>query len=289
MSAVPYPHVVDPGLTTRALDVANRLAHDAADVLVATAGRRAASATPTTHPYDWVSDTDWTLERHTRRVLTAEFPGIPVLGAKDRAEQDARAPAMQWIVDPVDGTANYLAGLCWYAYSLALVDAAGPIIGVVADPSQDRICTAARGRGLHANGEPVRGLAATGQAAGGIICAELRPERFAAVAHHCAALGVGVRVLGSATLAITQVALGRAVAALLDDVDVSDVAAALCLAEQAGACTVEPDARIGHGYRCGLRPRELIVAAPNVLDDVLGWWQATRPEANTAARMSQHR
>src|SRR5437660_11449648 len=70
---------VDPGLLSRALEVAGRLANDATDVITATAGRGARPGTKDS-PFDWVSDTDRTLERHTRRVLTAEFAGIPEVG-----------------------------------------------------------------------------------------------------------------------------------------------------------------------------------------------------------------
>src|SRR5215472_10624730 len=68
---------VAPGLISHALEVAGRLANDATDVITATAGR-GAKPTAKESPFDWVTDTDRTLERHTRRVLTAEFPGIPV-------------------------------------------------------------------------------------------------------------------------------------------------------------------------------------------------------------------
>ncbi|HUQ55080.1 MAG TPA: inositol monophosphatase, partial [Lentzea sp.] len=69
---------VDPGLVSIALEVAGRLANDASDVIMATAGRGARPGDDDASPFDWVTDTDRTLERHTRRVLAAEFPDIPV-------------------------------------------------------------------------------------------------------------------------------------------------------------------------------------------------------------------
>src|SRR5436309_11725151 len=79
------PRPVEPGLLSRALEVAGRLANDATDVITATAGRGARPGTKDS-PFDWVTDTDRTLERHTRRVLTAEFPGIPVVGEEFGAD-----------------------------------------------------------------------------------------------------------------------------------------------------------------------------------------------------------
>ena len=81
---------------------------------------------------------------------------MPVVGEEFGADLGADVAEYRWVVDPVDGTANYVAGVPWCAYSLALVDASGPVVGVVADPYRGQIYAAARGRGARANGTPVR-------------------------------------------------------------------------------------------------------------------------------------
>src|SRR2546430_11264370 len=171
------PRPVEPGLLSRALEVAGRLANDAHDWISATAGRGAHPSTLDS-PFDWVTDTDRILERHTRRVLTAEFPGIPVVGHEFGADHGADVAEYRWVVDSVDGTANYVAGVPWCAYSLALIDASGPVVGVVADPSRAQIYAAARGRGARANGVPVRVVPRA--PAGGRLCGAPVPERAAA-------------------------------------------------------------------------------------------------------------
>src|SRR6195256_4468578 len=133
VSSSPRARRVAPLLLSHALEVAGRLANDATDVITATAGRGARPGTKDS-PFDWVTDTDRTLESHTRRVLTAEFPGIPVVGEEFGAASGVADSASRWVVHPVDGTANYVAGVPWCAYSLALVDADGPVVWVVADP-----------------------------------------------------------------------------------------------------------------------------------------------------------
>jgi myo-inositol-1(or 4)-monophosphatase len=263
------PAPVDPGLLSRALDVAGRLANDAAEVITATTGRGVATGAVTkANPFDWVTDTDRTLERHTRRVLAAEFPDVPVVGEEYGADANAAAAPLRWVVDPVDGTANYVAGFPWCAYSLALVDADGPVVGVLADPSRAQIYAAARGRGVRANGTPVR-IDPRTTAAGGLICAESPSQELldAAAAHHA-----GIRVLGSSALAIAQVALGRATAAVLDRYHEWDVAGALCLAAEAGAVVVDRDGRADP-----LPADGLLVAAPGVADEVHGWWRGASP------------
>jgi myo-inositol-1(or 4)-monophosphatase len=264
---------VAAGLVSSALEVAGRLANDATDVITATAGRGGSPAEDES-PFGWVTDTDRILERHTRRVLTAEFPGIPVLGAEIGAGRGAGAAPVdseyRWVVDPVDGTANYLAGMPWCAYSLALVDVDGPVVGVVADPYRAQIYAAARGRGARANGNPVR-LAARDGVAGAIVCTELTGGgpwpgmvEFIAAA---AGAHVGVRILGSAALAVVQVALGHAAATVLPAVREWDVAAALAVAGEAG-CVI----RGADGLAAALPTDGLIVAAPGVTDEVFGWW-----------------
>lgn len=264
-------------IISRALEVAGRLANDAAEVITATAGRGAAPGARTS-PYDWVTDTDRTLDRHTRRVLAGEFPGVPVLGEQWGGPEGPGpalpgtdgGPELMWVVDPVDGTANYLAGLPWCGYSLALLDAQGPLVGVIADPYQAQIYAAARGRGLRANGRVVAGASAdtARPLAGALICTELSADddrgTLATLAGACRTAQVGLRVLGSSALSVTQVALGRAAAAVLHHYEVWDVAGALALAAESGASITSLE-----GVAGPLPLGGLVVADPVVADEVL--------------------
>lgn len=263
---------VDPGLVSRALEVAGRLANDAADVISATAGRDARPLV-TDSPFEWVTDTDRTLERHTRRVLASEFPGIPVVAERfdDRDVPDVSTADYHWVVDPVDGTANYLAGVPWCSYSLALVDADGPVVGVVADPYRAQIYAAARGRGMRANGSPIR-LPHRSTLAGAIVCTELgRAGMWPGMAefiHRAAYEHAQVRVLGSASLAVSQVALGHAAAAVLEGCRTCDIAGAAALATEAGAEVLDRN-----GNRVNpMSTDALLVAAPGVASQVLALW-----------------
>ncbi|MCE7005629.1 inositol monophosphatase [Kibdelosporangium philippinense] len=266
------PRPVEPGLLSRALEVAGRLANDATDVITATAGRGARPGGKDS-PFDWVTDTDLTLERHTRRVLTAEFPGMPVVGQEFGADIGSDAAEYRWVVDPVDGTANYVAGVPWCAYSLALVDASGPVVGVVADPYRGQIYAAARGRGARANGVKVS-LTDRFNTAGSIVCTELTRTGpwpgMGGFIERAARAHAGVRVLGSAALAIAQVALGHAAAAVLHSYHEWDVAGAVALAIESGASVLDR-----HGEDAALPVDGLLVAAPGVSDEVLSWWQET--------------
>lgn len=281
---------VSSALISHALEVAGRLANEAAEVIAATAGR---SATPgaKAHPFDWVTETDRALERHTRRVLASTFPGAAVLGEEFGGTASVIAngpdpgadhgtgtvtlpgepngPDLLWIVDPVDGTANYVAGLPWCCYSLALVDASGPLVGVIADPNQGQIYAAARGRGIRANGSPIPPSPVKTLAGSLLMVEPNRPERSpdtGALLARCRSEHVGPRILGSSALAIVQVVLGRAAAAVLPEggYRVWDVAGALALAAESGL-----DISDLAGVRQSMPLDGLVVSAPEVADDVL--------------------
>jgi myo-inositol-1(or 4)-monophosphatase len=275
LSSAPPP--VDPALLSRALDVAGRLANDAAEVITATAGR---GTDVHAGLFDWVTSTDRTLARHTRRILAAEFAGVPVVGEEwaDDAPAEHRGKATvafgdpggtpyRWLVggpgESRCGSANYVAGFGWCAYSLALVDAAGPVVGVVADPGRAQIYAAARGRGTRANGVAVP--SGTRGPAGGPVCCELGGDGAAAFLR---AAGTRARVLGSAALAIMQVALGHAGAAAVDGHRAWDVAGALCLAAESGAVVVD-----ALGRPDPLPAGALLVARPAAVETVLEWWR----------------
>lgn len=262
-----------PALISTALEVAGRLANDAAEVITATAGRLATPGAKA-NPFDWVTETDRTLERHTRRVLAQEFPGIPVLGeeyggGENGLPGEPGAPELMWIVDPVDGTANYVAGMPWCCFSLGLVDAAGPMVGLIADPYQGQIYAAARGRGIRANGQPVPPNE-TDSLAGRLIFTEPgRPGNlpdFPTLLTRTRAAHAGIRYVGSSALALAQVPLGRAAAAILpqNGYHVWDVAGALALAVEAGMAVTDLTGRPNPLPLDGC-----IVAAPAVLDEVL--------------------
>ena len=108
--------------------------------------------------------------------------------------------------------------------------------------------------------------------AGAIVCTELTtgapwpgmPEFIA----RAAAAHAGVRILGSAALAVVQVALGHAAAVVLHSVHEWDVAGGIALALESGALVSDR-----HGGPSPLLGNGLLVAAPGVAHEVLGWWR----------------
>ncbi len=102
---------------------------------------------------DPVTEVDLACETAIREILTAGAPGIPIMGEEGGG---AEGLSTRWIVDPLDGTVNFLHGFPMVGVCVALQDAGELEVGVVYDPIRDHCYRAARGRGADRNGERLR-------------------------------------------------------------------------------------------------------------------------------------
>ncbi len=102
-------------------------------------------------PTDLVSDADLAAESAIRSVLASRRPGDSIL-AEEGGESGGGE--VRWVVDPLDGTINYLFGIPAFAVSIACEDASGPLAGVVLDPCRDERFEATRSGPAMLNGEP---------------------------------------------------------------------------------------------------------------------------------------
>jgi myo-inositol-1(or 4)-monophosphatase len=103
-------------------------------------------------PGDWVSAADTASERAVRAVLVDQAPGIPVHGEEEGGER----AALGWLVDPLDGTANFLHRFPMVGVSIGLVEDGEPIVGVVHAPLLGDTYTSRRGGGAFHNDQPIR-------------------------------------------------------------------------------------------------------------------------------------
>ncbi|MDM4720617.1 histidinol-phosphatase [Micromonospora sp. WMMA1363] len=138
------------------LALAHRLA-DAADA-VSTERFRAVDlrvdAKPDLTP---VSDADTAVERQIRALLAAHRPGDGLLG-EEYGEQPAAHPGgRRWVVDPIDGTKNFIRGVPVWATLIALLEGDRPVAGLVSAPALGRRWWAALGEGAYAGPDPAAG------------------------------------------------------------------------------------------------------------------------------------
>jgi len=133
------------------LAVARDAAEAAAVELRQRFGERAQGVRTKSTPTDLVSDADLAAEKAIRSVLAEHRPGDAIL-AEEGGE--TAGGELRWVVDPLDGTANYLFGIPAYAVSIACEDATGAVAGVVLDPSREERFEATRSGRSTLNGEP---------------------------------------------------------------------------------------------------------------------------------------
>jgi myo-inositol-1(or 4)-monophosphatase len=140
------------------LDVASDAARRAGDLLLERFAAPRDALRSKTSPTDLVSEADLESERLIRALLAERRPGDAILGEEGGGETEPVAPgALRWVVDPLDGTINFLFGVPQWAVSVACEDSDGPLVGVVHDAVRRETFTALRGGDATVNGAPIRG------------------------------------------------------------------------------------------------------------------------------------
>ena len=224
---------------------------------------RDAIATRTKGFQDFVSEADTTVERLIRDRLAVAFPGETVLGE----EMGGVADDAYWIIDPIDGTANFLRGSPLWGISLGFVRNGRPELGVVAMPVLKDIYAAADGTGLMLNGKPL---------ARHVPFEDVQimslGDSAAADAEEVAALTVGLRHAGWVVESIRSTSIGLAFAArgifdghLQKLTTMWDIAGGVVLAREAGL-----DVRIG--TRPGSGIPWVAAATPVLMTVTEGLW-----------------
>ena len=221
----------------RALSVARRAAREAGDILMAmlhSAAVREKSAR------DLVTDADVAAQQAIERMLTAEFPDHAFVGEEESAAKDLRQFASRpvWVVDPLDGTANYVHGLSNFAVSIALVLDGRPVVGVVFDPVAEEMFTAIDGHPPLLNDRVIKTTDCTSLSQA-LIAASFPPnirDGDVEIDYFVNVLvaSQSVRRLGSAALNLCFVACGRLDGYWAQSLRSWDIAAGVLIARAAG-------------------------------------------------------
>jgi myo-inositol-1(or 4)-monophosphatase len=221
-------------------------------------------------PTDVVTASDHAVETLVRERLSALRPGDTVLG--EEYGGSAVGPGVHWVVDPIDGTVNFLYGLPWYAVSVAAVRDGRSLAGAVVEPASGRVWSAGLGLGATCDGAPLSVSGATDVAlsmlsTGFSYRAERRVRQVAMIA------GVlphvrDVRRTGSAALDLCGVAAGWVDAYLEHGCSWWDWAAAALVASEAGAVVRTPPAGGRVPPEDGLGVDALYAATPAIADEL---------------------
>ncbi|MGH6960557.1 MAG: inositol monophosphatase family protein [Dongiaceae bacterium] len=201
-------------------------------------------------PGDFVSTADLKAERTLREELNKARPGFAFLMEESGATPGSD-PSHRWLVDPLDGTTNFLHGIPHFAISIGLEREGELIAGVVYDPIKEELFWAERGMGAYLNDRRLRvssrrkldqALLATGMPARHGVEAGARGV-FVAQVDAALAATAGVRRLGSAALDLAYVAAGRYEGFWENHLSAWDIAAGIVLVREAGGYVSDLDGR----------------------------------------------
>jgi myo-inositol-1(or 4)-monophosphatase len=138
---------------TALLRVARDAARAAATELRGRFGHRQLGIQVKSSPTDLVSDADVAAEKAIRRVLREQAPEDAILG--EEGGETGGSGELRWVIDPLDGTINFLFGVPQFAISVACEDRYGALVGVVLDPLRDECFCATRSGVPECNGAPI--------------------------------------------------------------------------------------------------------------------------------------
>jgi myo-inositol-1(or 4)-monophosphatase len=222
---------------------ARKIARKAGELAHDYFARRGALAVETKGAQDYVSQADRAVEALIRAELVREFPDDAFLG-EETAASFAGGEERIWIVDPIDGTHNFLRGAHYYCVSIAFVAQGRREIGVVFDPEHDELFHARREHGAwrtHEGRDDRLRVSGCASLASSLVCLghhDRHPEpRVMAIRQALMDAGAAVRSLGAGALQLAHVAAGRYDAFVELSLNSWDAMAGLLLIEEAGGFT----------------------------------------------------
>ncbi|MCE2762931.1 MAG: inositol monophosphatase [Ilumatobacteraceae bacterium] len=255
---------------TDLVNLAARLAREAGDMVAN--GRRTGDLGVRTKSTatDMVTRWDSASESLIVDALRAARPRDGIVG-EEGSRVDGTS-GIDWYVDPIDGTTNFLYGLGGYAVSIAAADSTGPVAGAVFVPASRELFTAARGRGAFLGSTPITcststtldtALVATGFSYDSDH-RRVQGSRVGAMLPHVR----DIRRLGAAAIDLCHVACGRVDAYFEEHLQAWDLAAGLLIATEAGA-------RASDFAGGAVKPSETVVCAPGIHTALLEHLQRT--------------
>jgi len=238
------------------LELAVLLARRAGTEIVAMRDEAIHSTTTKSSPTDPVTAGDEASEAIIVGGIRNARPDDGIVG--EEGTNHGGSSELRWIIDPIDGTNNYLHGLPLYSVSIAVASGDDTIVGVVYNPVSDELYTATADGGAFRNGEAIRVSEKTDLATSLIATGfSYKAERRMIQAEILTSIlpGIGdVRRLGSAALDLCTVAAGQVDGYYEEELNVWDYAAGKLIVEQAGGlCRVSDDIVPG---------AELVLAGP---------------------------
>lgn len=227
-------------------------------------------------PADLVTEADLASQEMVRRAILEAFPDHTLLGEEGPPDAGPRGE-YRWILDPLDGTTNYVHGYPFYAVSLALERNGELLVGAIFNPVSNECFTATAGKGAFLNGQRIAASRITdlsqAVASAGLPAQVHRRSADLEVFIEASMQCQSIRRSGSASLNLAFVACGRADVFWSFSTKLWDVAAGALLVQEAGGTTSRPDGspfRLEDGLLLAAATPELHQAFCRLIQDATG-------------------
>ncbi|CAB9514799.1 Inositol-1-monophosphatase [Seminavis robusta] len=270
---------LDDALLDQVLDVAIDASKKAGEIIIGNAGPTEVTERKA-NSRDLLTLIDPLCEKTIKETVLASFPDHDFLGEEDvppGKEASAAAIASKlesasnswlWVVDPIDGTTNFVHGMPLNCPSVAASFNGEVVVGVIFDPYRDELFTAVKGRGAQMNGEPIS--VGKQDCIGDAIVAMGSPPGEESMQMSMKAVQVlmpkvrTLRMIGSAAIMLAWVANGRLTCYWEYDLSSWDIAAGALIIQEAGGKFTD---LAGNDF--SLQTRKIIGCAPAVHDEIL--------------------
>ena len=190
-------------------------------------------------PSDLVTHVDKEIEEFLVKRILTHYPDHGIVGEEGTFERDPNEFETLWIIDPIDGTTNFVHQKLNYVISIGVVHQGVGMMGIIYDPSRDELFCGKKGEGASLNGQPLR-LEQPVKQKEALICTSLfwnqRAEEFGLdkVVYDLPKACRGIRVYGCAALEMAYVAAGRVDAYVSLFLNPWDFAGGKVILEEAG-------------------------------------------------------
>jgi myo-inositol-1(or 4)-monophosphatase len=185
-------------------------------------------------PQDWLTYADGAVEAFIRQELRALFPHDAILGEEEGGDTGEHL----WIIDPIDGTANFARRDRFWCVSIGFAVKGVPMLGAIFAPALDEFYCARTGRGAMMNGQPIH-VAHTASIDRCVVeigwNIRLPNSAYLDLVNKAVHHGASVKRCASGALGMTQVAIGRTDCYAEAHINSWDVLAVLVIAQEAGA------------------------------------------------------
>jgi myo-inositol-1(or 4)-monophosphatase len=207
--------------------------------------------------HDLVTEVDKGSEMMIRNLIMTHFPSHSFLGeegvepgpaASAKALQEVSEEEYVWIVDPIDGTTNFIHGFPFFTVSIALAYRGEVIVGVVYDPSRDELFVAEKGKGAYLHGKKTR-VSGEDKLVDSLIATGFPADRYGALAVNLRGIQAlapqvrNIRMAGSAALHLAYVAAGRLTGFWEIGLNSWDIAAGALLIQESGGKVTDTEGR----------------------------------------------